>query len=181
MNKGFKYSVIFHLAVILTSFVYISVSQDIAPTERIIDVVKRELSDLKQRYGDKRKTVVVKGMVGELSDEDLIIDESCIVTISESGYIKRLKEGIRTRILTWEYGAHINWGLIHPSDEVGVFHLDDRNKAEEVVNKRKNQNYYLSQYTSNQMERFYNRLLALDSRAVKDIVEDFVNRTYKKK
>jgi hypothetical protein len=38
MNKGFKYSVIFHLAVILTSFLYISVSQDIAPTERIIDV-----------------------------------------------------------------------------------------------------------------------------------------------
>lgn len=64
----------------------------LASPERIIDVVKRELSDLKQRYGDKRKTVVVKGMVGELSDEDLIIDEPCIVTISESGYIKRLKE-----------------------------------------------------------------------------------------
>jgi DNA gyrase subunit A len=64
----------------------------LASPERIIDVVKRELSDLKQRYGDKRKTIVVKGMVGELSDEDLIIDEPCIVTISESGYIKRLKE-----------------------------------------------------------------------------------------
>ena len=95
--------------------------------------------------------------------------------------LKRLKEEIRNRILTWEYGAHINWGLIHPIDGAGVFHLDDKNKIEEVVNKRKNQNYYLSQYTSNQMERFYNRLLALDSRAVKDIVEDFVNRTYKKK
>ena len=64
----------------------------LASPERIIDVVKKELSDLKQRYGDKRKTIVVKGMVGELSDEDLIIDEPCIVTISESGYIKRLKE-----------------------------------------------------------------------------------------
>ena len=64
----------------------------LASPERIIDVVKRELSDLKQRYGDKRKTIVVKGMVGELSDEDLIIVEPCIVTISESGYIKRLKE-----------------------------------------------------------------------------------------
>ena len=64
----------------------------LASPERIIGVVKRELADLKQRYGDKRKTIVVKGMVGELSDEDLIIDEPCIVTISESGYIKRLKE-----------------------------------------------------------------------------------------
>ncbi len=64
----------------------------IASPTRIIETVKKELNDLKERYGDKRKSVVVKGKVGELSDEDLIIDEPCIVTISESGYIKRLKE-----------------------------------------------------------------------------------------
>ena len=64
----------------------------IASPTRIIETVKKELEDLKERYGDKRKSIVVKGKVGELSDEDLIIDEPCIVTISESGYIKRLKE-----------------------------------------------------------------------------------------
>ena len=64
----------------------------IASPTRIIETVKKELNDLKERYGDKRKSIVVKGKVGELSDEDLIIDEPCIVTISESGYIKRLKE-----------------------------------------------------------------------------------------
>ncbi len=64
----------------------------IASPIRIIETVKKELLDLKEKYGDKRKTMVVKGKVGELSDEDLIVDESCIVTISESGYIKRLKE-----------------------------------------------------------------------------------------
>ncbi|HBY09670.1 TPA: DNA gyrase subunit A, partial [candidate division WWE3 bacterium] len=57
----------------------------IASPTRIIETVKKELNDLKERYGDKRKSVVVKGKVGELSDEDLIIDEPCIVTISESG------------------------------------------------------------------------------------------------
>ncbi len=64
----------------------------IASPIRIIETVKKELLELKEKYGDKRKTMVVKGKVGELSDEDLIVDESCIVTISESGYIKRLKE-----------------------------------------------------------------------------------------
>jgi hypothetical protein len=38
MNKGFKYSVIFHVTILLASFVYISTSHDIAPTERIIDI-----------------------------------------------------------------------------------------------------------------------------------------------
>src|SRR3989339_367130 len=69
--------------------------------QAILDMQLRKLAalerqkiedELKERYGDKRKSVVVKGKVGELSDEDLIIDEPCIVTISESGYIKRLKE-----------------------------------------------------------------------------------------
>src|SRR3989344_1493867 len=59
--------------------------------ERIIKIVKDELVDLKKQYGDERRTKVIKGKVGELSDEDLVADEQCIITISQSGYIKRLK------------------------------------------------------------------------------------------
>lgn len=59
--------------------------------ERIITIVTDELIELKQKYGDERKTKVVKGKIGVLSDEDLVADEKCIVTISENGYIKRLK------------------------------------------------------------------------------------------
>ncbi len=64
----------------------------IASPTRIIETVQKELAQLKEKYGDARMTKVIKGKVGELSDEDLIVDEPCIVTISESGYIKRLKE-----------------------------------------------------------------------------------------
>lgn len=64
----------------------------LASPERIIQTIKNELLELKEKHGDDRKTKVVKGKVGELSDEDLIQDENCIVTISKSGYIKRLKE-----------------------------------------------------------------------------------------
>lgn len=64
----------------------------IASPVRIIEAVQKELVDIKAKYGDARRTKVIKGTIGELSDEDLIVDESCIVTISESGYIKRLKE-----------------------------------------------------------------------------------------
>ncbi len=64
----------------------------IASPARIIETVQKELNGVKEKYGDPRKTVVVKGKVGELSDEDLIVDEPCIVSISKSGYIKRLKE-----------------------------------------------------------------------------------------
>lgn len=60
---------------------------------RIIDEVKGELLDLKARYGDDRRTKVIKTKVGQLEDSDLIVDERCIITFSESGYIKRLKEG----------------------------------------------------------------------------------------
>lgn len=64
----------------------------VASPARIIETVQKELNGVKEKYGDTRKTIVVKGKVGELSDEDLIVDEPCIVSISKSGYIKRLKE-----------------------------------------------------------------------------------------
>jgi DNA gyrase subunit A len=64
----------------------------LASPAKILATVKNELVEIKKRYADDRKTKVVKGKVGELSDEDLIVDESCIISISENGYIKRLKE-----------------------------------------------------------------------------------------
>jgi DNA gyrase subunit A len=64
----------------------------LASPEKIITIVKDELSAIKEKYGNGRKTKVVKGVVGKLSDEDLVKQEKCFVTISKGGYIKRLKE-----------------------------------------------------------------------------------------
>jgi len=59
--------------------------------KRVIEIIGSELTQLNEKFGDERRTKVIKGKVNELSDEDLIVDEPCIVTISETGYIKRLK------------------------------------------------------------------------------------------
>lgn len=58
--------------------------------ERILAVVKDETESLITLYGDARRTKVVKGKAGEFSDEDLVAVESTIVTMTETGYIKRM-------------------------------------------------------------------------------------------
>lgn len=62
----------------------------LAHPEKIFAVVKDELLKLKEKYGDPRKTRVFKSKVGEFSDEQLIQNEDVIITMSESGYIKRV-------------------------------------------------------------------------------------------
>ncbi len=61
--------------------------------EKILKVVKDELQKLKEKYGDNRKTKVFKSKVGQFSDEQLIPNEEVIITMSESGYIKRVPRG----------------------------------------------------------------------------------------
>jgi len=59
---------------------------------KIFELVKKELLEVKQKYGDKRKTEIVKG--GETSTdfdvEDLIADEDMVITITNDGFIRRL-------------------------------------------------------------------------------------------
>lgn len=59
--------------------------------EKLLKIIKQEVVDLKERYGDKRRTKVYKGKVGEFNEEDLIAQEDVIVTLTEQGYIKRMK------------------------------------------------------------------------------------------
>ncbi|MEK7587803.1 MAG: DNA topoisomerase (ATP-hydrolyzing), partial [Patescibacteria group bacterium] len=58
--------------------------------EKILKVVKDELLKLKEKYGDERRTRVYKSKVGEFSEEQLIANEDVIITMTETGYIKRL-------------------------------------------------------------------------------------------
>lgn len=62
----------------------------LAHPEKILKVIKDELAKLKEKYGDNRKTKVYKSKVGELSDEQLIPNEETIITMTETGYIKRV-------------------------------------------------------------------------------------------
>ena len=61
----------------------------LASEKKIEGIIKDELSGLKAKYGDERRTEIV-GEVEELEIEDLIAEEDVVVTISHGGYIKRL-------------------------------------------------------------------------------------------
>jgi DNA gyrase subunit A len=56
---------------------------------RIVDIIKKELSDIKAEFGTPRRTEIVE-MEGEVEDEDLIAREDVVVTVSHRGYIKRV-------------------------------------------------------------------------------------------
>ncbi len=56
---------------------------------RIVDIVKSELSEIKEQFATPRQTEILD-IEGDLEDEDLIQREDCVVTVSLKGYIKRV-------------------------------------------------------------------------------------------
>jgi DNA gyrase subunit A len=63
--------------------------QDILANERsLLNVIKTELVEIRERYGDKRRTEIT-GAVDEITSEDLIAEETMVVTLSHTGYVKR--------------------------------------------------------------------------------------------
>src|SRR5690606_17473698 len=73
----------------------LALSREIAKLEDILanessllNVIKNELKEIRERYADKRRTEIV-AEVGEMSTEDLIADEDMVVTLSHAGYVKR--------------------------------------------------------------------------------------------
>lgn len=61
----------------------------LADRNLILDIIKEDLHELKRKYTDPRRTEIV-GEIGEFNAEDLIAEESVVVTISHDGYIKRM-------------------------------------------------------------------------------------------
>src|SRR6185295_2134116 len=55
----------------------------------LMQIVVDELRDVKEKYGDARRTEIIEGESGELSIEDLIAEEDMAITVSNTGYIKR--------------------------------------------------------------------------------------------
>ncbi len=61
----------------------------LASEERVLDIIKTELRELVDKYGDERRTYIEKDAV-EVENEDLIPVEDYVVTMTQKGYIKRL-------------------------------------------------------------------------------------------
>jgi len=62
----------------------------LASPKKILRTIKDELIEIKSKYGDERRTKVFTAKVGEFAEEDLIADEETIVTVTNTGYIKRV-------------------------------------------------------------------------------------------
>lgn len=69
----------------------------LASSEKILKLTKTELLELKKKFGDKRKTEIIKGKITEIREEELIPEEEVIITITKSGYIKRIKPDVFRR------------------------------------------------------------------------------------
>ena len=57
--------------------------------KKMAEVIKKELTDIADKYGDDRRTKIVKGGVKNLSAEDLIADEESVLVLTAGGYVKR--------------------------------------------------------------------------------------------
>jgi DNA gyrase subunit A len=69
----------------------ISSLEEILSTEaNILKVIKEELEEIKDKYGDERKTKIEVRTLGAFSEEDLVPNEDVILSISHAGYIKRM-------------------------------------------------------------------------------------------
>ena len=57
---------------------------------KLIQVIKEELTEIREKYGDDRRTEITIGNISDIEDEDLIPRENIVVTLSHNNYIKRL-------------------------------------------------------------------------------------------
>ena len=64
----------------------------LAKPERVSQIIKDELDEVKRKFGDKRRTELMIGEVLSLEDEDLIEESDVLITLSNKGYIKRLDQ-----------------------------------------------------------------------------------------
>ncbi len=62
----------------------------LADSRKVLDIIKTELLEVKEKYGDERRTKILAQAAEDFAIEDLIQEEDVVVTLSHAGYIKRL-------------------------------------------------------------------------------------------
>lgn len=62
-------------------------------TKKMLGIIKDELTAAAEKYGDDRRTKIVKGGVKQLSQEDLVADEESVLVLTKGGYVKRTNPG----------------------------------------------------------------------------------------
>ena len=59
-------------------------------SRKILNLVKKELKEIREKYADERRTKVYRQPVGQFSDEELVPQEECVIILTQGGYIKRV-------------------------------------------------------------------------------------------
>jgi DNA gyrase subunit A len=62
----------------------------LANPKKILDLIRTDLAELAETYGDERRTHIAFGASDEFNEEDLVSDEAVLISITERGYIKRV-------------------------------------------------------------------------------------------
>ncbi|KUP09358.1 DNA gyrase subunit A [Bacillus coahuilensis p1.1.43] len=62
----------------------------LADEEKVLEIIREELLEIKDRFNDVRRTEIVAGGIENIEDEDLIPRENIVITLTHNGYIKRL-------------------------------------------------------------------------------------------
>lgn len=65
----------------------------LADPKKVLNVIKDELLEIKNRYGDERKTKIISGAAQIMSVEDLVPEKEQVVVLTEGGYVKRTDAG----------------------------------------------------------------------------------------
>jgi DNA gyrase subunit A len=61
----------------------------LADRHKILELIKADVLELKEKYGDERRSQIAIGLDAELSIEDMIQDEDVLISITQRGYVKR--------------------------------------------------------------------------------------------
>ncbi|SEP58239.1 DNA gyrase subunit A [Virgibacillus subterraneus] len=62
----------------------------LADEEKVLEIIREELSEIKEKFNDQRRTEIIIGGADFFEDEDLIPEENIVITLTHQGYIKRL-------------------------------------------------------------------------------------------
>ncbi|WNS75512.1 DNA gyrase subunit A [Bacillus sp. DTU_2020_1000418_1_SI_GHA_SEK_038] len=62
----------------------------LADEEKVLEIIREELLEIKERFNDERRTEIVAGGIEQIEDEDLIPRENIVITLTHKGYVKRL-------------------------------------------------------------------------------------------
>lgn len=122
----------------------------LAHPEKILSVIKTELTKLREKYVDPRRTTVFKGKVGEFSEEDLIPNEPTVITMTNTGYIKR--QSMNSFHTQGRGGKGISG--MKMKDEDGIAHIRSAQTHDNIIFfTNKGKAYQLKAYEINESSR----------------------------